>query len=517
MVKWKKSNDVSDDLAKLRAKGLLAKGGGARPVCPELAMQITSAEFCAALSQSMVALSAKKMRTAPRKAAKAHKATAKADHNNDATVKMTTKKDSRLLARRAARAVAAPAVTLPVLADLSAHYGSHANRRGGAKPLGPAFRSRRCLALGTHEGRAWRIWGRAAMGRRWCRRCGIYLVSGITAIQVAVPAVATAMMRTPAQGSSSSRVGKSAASPGRKAVRGTSSSGTAATAAAEKYRRVCRRCFTTEAKRCVRFHRAAEEQQASLRSAAEFAVANSSGTGITSVASAARELQFIISGSGNSKRTLRGAALETVKDAGCGQGTAPPPPQMILQALARRCAVKRTCRRKRRLTGAKLTAHRLRQAKRRRAVATGAATGAERLRVVKNVLLQAVPKGPIRRPVAAAAAATPSPSLKAHSKVSSAAAVTPSRPAKPLAAAAARPSPLSPPPLPQVPQARAAPPAPSVAKKSAAPVSAAPPSAVAAKTKLPPVGPPRKLPPPSKAPASSGKKKVTDLMNKLGF
>ncbi|KAG5469365.1 hypothetical protein LSCM1_02582 [Leishmania martiniquensis] len=70
--------------------------------------------------------------------------------------------------------------------DLSAHYGSHAVRRGLAKPLGPCvhpivrkgkFAARRA---GVHSPRYMRVWIMRLVRRCWCSRCGVRLTRGGT-------------------------------------------------------------------------------------------------------------------------------------------------------------------------------------------------------------------------------------------------------------------------------------------------------------------------------------------------
>ncbi|CCW66193.1 unnamed protein product [Phytomonas sp. Hart1] len=75
--------------------------------------------------------------------------------------------------------------------DLSAHYGSHALRRGSAKPLGPAFRSKKALSHGIHEGRAQHIWRISKAHRQWCPRCGVSLSSSPTNASQTAPSSST--------------------------------------------------------------------------------------------------------------------------------------------------------------------------------------------------------------------------------------------------------------------------------------------------------------------------------------
>lgn len=68
--------------------------------------------------------------------------------------------------------------------DLSAHYGSHAVRRGLAKPLGPCVHPvirKGGLAAqrgGVHGPRYMRVWVLRLVRRHWCARCGVWLTYG---------------------------------------------------------------------------------------------------------------------------------------------------------------------------------------------------------------------------------------------------------------------------------------------------------------------------------------------------
>ncbi|KAG5493516.1 hypothetical protein JIQ42_01885 [Leishmania sp. Namibia] len=70
--------------------------------------------------------------------------------------------------------------------DLSAHYGSHAVRRGLAKPLGPCVHPvihKGLLATqraGVHSPRYMRVWILRLVRRCWCPRCGVWLTRGGT-------------------------------------------------------------------------------------------------------------------------------------------------------------------------------------------------------------------------------------------------------------------------------------------------------------------------------------------------
>nr|CCC52079.1 conserved hypothetical protein [Trypanosoma vivax Y486] len=76
----------------------------------------------------------------------------------------------------------ATAPTVSLLQDLSAHYGSHALRRAGGYPLGLCFSSRaRRLSSGHHDGRR-QLWSLSKAHKMWCRRCGLYFISGVTRV-----------------------------------------------------------------------------------------------------------------------------------------------------------------------------------------------------------------------------------------------------------------------------------------------------------------------------------------------
>ncbi|KAK7194715.1 hypothetical protein NESM_000391100 [Novymonas esmeraldas] len=68
--------------------------------------------------------------------------------------------------------------------DLSAHYGSHAVRRGLAKPLGlcvhPVIRKGKLAVqrAGVHSPRYMRVWILRRLRRLWCPRCGVWLTHG---------------------------------------------------------------------------------------------------------------------------------------------------------------------------------------------------------------------------------------------------------------------------------------------------------------------------------------------------
>ncbi|GET91837.1 hypothetical protein, conserved [Leishmania tarentolae] len=68
--------------------------------------------------------------------------------------------------------------------DLSAHYGSHAVRRGLAKPLGPCVHAvirKGNLATqraGVHSPWYMRLWLLRLVRRYWCPRCGVWLTRG---------------------------------------------------------------------------------------------------------------------------------------------------------------------------------------------------------------------------------------------------------------------------------------------------------------------------------------------------
>ncbi|KAG5469711.1 hypothetical protein CUR178_01850 [Leishmania enriettii] len=70
--------------------------------------------------------------------------------------------------------------------DLSAHYGSHAVRRGLAKPLGPCVHpvihkgSLATQRAGVHSPRYMRVWILRLVRRCWCPRCGVWLTRGGT-------------------------------------------------------------------------------------------------------------------------------------------------------------------------------------------------------------------------------------------------------------------------------------------------------------------------------------------------
>jgi hypothetical protein len=68
--------------------------------------------------------------------------------------------------------------------DLSAHYGSHALRRGLAKPFGPCVRPQlrkgkfTVAGSGVHGPRCMRLWKLRLVRRCWCPRCGVWLTRG---------------------------------------------------------------------------------------------------------------------------------------------------------------------------------------------------------------------------------------------------------------------------------------------------------------------------------------------------
>ncbi|CAJ1015182.1 hypothetical protein, conserved [Leishmania lindenbergi] len=81
--------------------------------------------------------------------------------------------------------------------DLSAHYGSHAVRRGLAKPLGPCvhpvIRKGRFAAqsTGMHSPLYMRVWLLRLVRRCWCPRCGVWLTRGSTPTHTEVKASRT--------------------------------------------------------------------------------------------------------------------------------------------------------------------------------------------------------------------------------------------------------------------------------------------------------------------------------------
>ncbi|KPA76679.1 hypothetical protein ABB37_07528 [Leptomonas pyrrhocoris] len=80
-----------------------------------------------------------------------------------------------------------PSFISDVQRDLSAHYGSHALRRGLAKPFGPCVRpllrkGKLCVArAGVHGPRYMRVWKLCRARRCWCPRCGVWLTRGVGA------------------------------------------------------------------------------------------------------------------------------------------------------------------------------------------------------------------------------------------------------------------------------------------------------------------------------------------------
>lgn len=73
---------------------------------------------------------------------------------------------------------------------LSAHYGAEAMRRGAVAPLGPCYRTREQRRLGLHSGRNTHLWRAAVVRRRWCPRCGARRRDGVTSVTVRGPPVA---------------------------------------------------------------------------------------------------------------------------------------------------------------------------------------------------------------------------------------------------------------------------------------------------------------------------------------
>ncbi|KPI87949.1 hypothetical protein ABL78_2940 [Leptomonas seymouri] len=74
---------------------------------------------------------------------------------------------------------------MDVQRDLSAHYGSHALRRGLAKPFGPCVhpllrKGKLSVArAGVHGPRYMRVWKLSRAHRCWCSRCGVWLTRGV--------------------------------------------------------------------------------------------------------------------------------------------------------------------------------------------------------------------------------------------------------------------------------------------------------------------------------------------------
>ncbi|KAG5495054.1 hypothetical protein JKF63_02107 [Porcisia hertigi] len=68
--------------------------------------------------------------------------------------------------------------------DLSAHYGSHAVRRGLSKPLGPCVHpviykgKLSAQRTGVHHPQYMRVWVMRLVHRSWCLRCGVWLTRG---------------------------------------------------------------------------------------------------------------------------------------------------------------------------------------------------------------------------------------------------------------------------------------------------------------------------------------------------
>lgn len=190
----------------LQSRSLLARRA---PPSLALHLQLLGAQFCATLSQAALTL------------------ISGADQENETT------SSAVLLDRMASRATAA--LLAPVTEDLSAHFGSHARRRGGMKPLGPAFRTHD--APGAHLGRAARIWRLSTMHRHWCPRCSVWLQPNVTTNTLGVP-------------ESSGNVLSPSTAKG--AVTCGQSEEDACVPTARIQKRVCARCLRRTASRIVR-------------------------------------------------------------------------------------------------------------------------------------------------------------------------------------------------------------------------------------------------------------------------
>ncbi|SCU70355.1 uncharacterized protein TEOVI_000192800 [Trypanosoma equiperdum] len=121
------------------------------PPDPSLQCQVLAAEWCASLSIAMINLSS-------------------GDFSPSANSSSSSPKGGFVAA----------GLATTLFHDLSAHYGSHALRRGASHPLGPCYRSKkRSRAAGHHDGRGG-IWSLRMAHRLWCRRCGLHLCPGKT-------------------------------------------------------------------------------------------------------------------------------------------------------------------------------------------------------------------------------------------------------------------------------------------------------------------------------------------------
>ncbi|CBZ29893.1 conserved hypothetical protein [Leishmania mexicana MHOM/GT/2001/U1103] len=132
--------------------------------------QELGAQLCGRLSQIALEVSS---------AALGRTATAAAD------VGAGTHANGSSLVSSSSSAVSAPlSFMVDVHRDLSAHYGSHAVRRGLAKPLGPCVHpvlrkgNLATQRAGVHSPRYMRVWSLRLVRRCWCPRCGVWLSSG---------------------------------------------------------------------------------------------------------------------------------------------------------------------------------------------------------------------------------------------------------------------------------------------------------------------------------------------------
>ncbi|ORC90549.1 uncharacterized protein TM35_000083470 [Trypanosoma theileri] len=120
-----------------------------------LQSQLLGAEFCASISAAMIRMAQKNTTT-----------------NTNTTNSTTISSSPKVMETSSSQAL---------LFDLSAHYGSHTLRRAASYPLGPCYasRERRRALKGHHDGRR-QLWSLRAAHKLWCRRCGVFLLSGET-------------------------------------------------------------------------------------------------------------------------------------------------------------------------------------------------------------------------------------------------------------------------------------------------------------------------------------------------
>ncbi|KAG5494281.1 hypothetical protein GH5_02292 [Leishmania sp. Ghana 2012 LV757] len=149
------------------------RGSGTRPGTHSLARraQELGAELCGRLSQIALEVSSAALGSA---------VTASVD------VDTATRANGSPLVSSSAASTAPLSFMADVHRDLSAHYGSHAVRRGLAKPLGPCVHpvihkgSLATQRAGVHSPRYMRVWILRLVRRCWCHRCGVWLTRGVT-------------------------------------------------------------------------------------------------------------------------------------------------------------------------------------------------------------------------------------------------------------------------------------------------------------------------------------------------